>query len=432
VASKQPARFWKELLPLLVVFAFMIIVTALHRSSLLGLDFRAYYTAGKMMLAGVSRDFYDLTTQLEAQRWFVPELADSSRVMLFLNPPFLAIPLAAVSLWRLEIAYGLWAVLNIIIFAIVYRRLLDAVSPLENRSRRLTRLAILSFCPVWATLVHGQVSFLILLSLLGAWAALRSGRDFHGGLWLGLALVRPQLLLVVVLMLVWRRRWAAVAGFAVAAGAALLTSLALVGGEGLAQYTRLLAMVAQGGDQYTVHPQLMVTWRGFCCQLLQTNDPVQVWPWWLTGLLLTVVALLVAWRGPWTPTTPRFDLQWALLIVAAIFSSPHLNAHDYSLLLLAGVLISRFLAHTPVTRTISGWLVALLILGLLTMTFIPLGCQAIFANSELTQRVLLLGSVPVLLVALLAIPWILVRSNPVASPAPADPLNQPQVDFKRA
>jgi hypothetical protein len=157
-----------------------------------------------------------------------------------------------------------------------------------------------------------------------------------------------------------------------------------------------------------------------------------VWPWWLAGLLLTGVALLVAWRGSWTPAAPRFDLQWALLIVATIFSSPHLNAHDCSLLLMAGALIGRFLTHTPVTRTIYGWLVALLILGLLTVSFIPLGCQAIFANSELTQRVLLLGSVPVMLVTLLAIPWILLQSNPVGLPELAIPLDQSKKTFEKS
>src|SRR5919199_1371655 len=94
--SAAPVRLAGVFLLWLVVFAAFLRAQTEDsgiRSHVLGLDFRAYYTAGRMVLGGVKADFYALPTQYLWQRGFAPEVPDPSRLLPFLNPPFVAAPL---------------------------------------------------------------------------------------------------------------------------------------------------------------------------------------------------------------------------------------------------------------------------------------------------------------------------------------------------
>jgi hypothetical protein len=261
-----------------------------------------------------------------------------------LNPPFVAAPLALVAALPLETANVAWLGMNVALLAAVCRWL---VHTLEGTRLRVTVCALalsLTFPPVWVAAMQGQVSFVLVLALLGGWAALRSGRDMHGGLWLALLLVKPQLLLAPALALAWQRRLRALAGLALGGGALFGASLVLVGWGGLEDYARMMLGASSWGEAYGVHPQQMHTLRGLLHSLLGTSDPSVVQAWWLFGVVLALGLLLWAWRGRWSPQSSHFALQWAMLIVVMLVISPHANFHDLSVLTVPGVLLIRYLA----------------------------------------------------------------------------------------
>lgn len=392
-------------LPLVGLFIFWLVGVAVvvlsivqdrgFRLYLLELDFRAYYTAGRMVLGGVRAGFYDLPTQYLWQHQFAPEFGDQSYLMPFLNPPFIAIAVAPLAWLPLQVAYLAWAAVNVALLALVCWLLLDVLGGAGSRIKLRALVMSLTFLPVIVTVMQGQLSFVLVLALLLSWRALRSGRDLQGGLWLTLLLVKPQLALVPALALVWKRRLRALGGLALGGAAALLISLLMVGWDGLQGYLRLVLAASSWGDAYTIHPRAMHTWRGFLHLLLRTDNLADVQPWWPLGVAVALGLLLWGWRGRWSAASSRFDLQWALLVVVVLFTSPHANWHDLSLLLVPGALVVRYLADGGQAGVQYKLLVALPFLGYL----------AVWANSLGISDLRLQFSVVIMVVALLVLSW---------------------------
>ena len=75
----------------------------------------------------------------------------------------------------------------------------------------VTLVLLVSF-PVASTLIVGQPQLLLACAVAECYLSLRRGRDFAAGLWLALLLFKPQYGLLIGLVLIWKRRWAAIAG----------------------------------------------------------------------------------------------------------------------------------------------------------------------------------------------------------------------------
>lgn len=330
-----------------LAWALAVALAAIHslglRGYLLAVDFRAYYTAGQMLWAGVRGDFYDLATQYWWQHLLMPEVPGQRFLLPFLNPPFVALALAPFTLLPLEWAYVAWAAVNVALLALTCRIVLQALGHAGPGARLCVLGLALTFVPVTFALAQGQLTFVLVLGLLLSWAALRKGDDFRGGLWLSLLLIKPQVAVVPALVLAWKGRTRGLAGLAVAGAGLLIVSLAMVGWEGLWGYVQMTLAIPAWGDAYGVHPQAMYTWRGFLHLLLGTDSAADVQTWWLLGVAVALVLLAWSWRGGWSAASPVFDLQWAALVVVALLLSPHANSHDVSVLLAPGVLIVRYL-----------------------------------------------------------------------------------------
>jgi hypothetical protein len=170
-------------------------------------------------------------------------------------------------------------------------------------------------------------------------------------------LLKPQLLIVPLLVLLVMRRWRALAGFsAVAAGSGVVAVLVLGGVGWIPTYVRLLTQVAGANGTGAIQPLLMGNWRGFLGLIAYHFDPAGApggaAPWALPlALILGAVyglGLVVAWlRGGWHPAATgtraarAWDVLWAATILATLLTSPHLPPYELALWLLPGVLIWR-------------------------------------------------------------------------------------------
>ncbi|HEX8465494.1 MAG TPA: glycosyltransferase family 87 protein, partial [Abditibacterium sp.] len=212
---------------------------------------------------------------------------------------------------------------------------------LEGKKRLVALALVLSFAPVLFAVMQGQVSLLVVLGFFQSFRAAKSGRDFSAGLWLCLLLIRPQMAIAPLLIFAWKGKWRLLAGFMLGAAILGAISLFLVGFEGLASYKTLLGEVSNWKGIYGVQPQQMQTWRGFLHALFGSDEASVIrWPW-ILGVVAALGALIWSWRGPWRPETPRFERQWAILGLVALFCCPYLYSHDLSLLLVCGFLVFR-------------------------------------------------------------------------------------------
>lgn len=305
-----------------------------------GLDYRVYLTAGKMALSGIGAKFYDLPTQFAVQRGIFPQMTRQDQLLPYLAPPFASLLFAPLALLSPFQGYVVLTAFNVGLLWFIARGVIEELH-LEGRARLVALLLLLTFSPILFTLLQGQVSLLIPLGWLQSWRAAKSGRDFPAGIWFSLLLIRPQLALAPLFIFALKGRWKLLGGFAL--GTAILggASLFLIGWDGLLAYKTLLGAASNWEKIYGVKPQQMQTWRGFLHALFLTDNGAAIRFPWLLGVFAAVGALIWNWRGAWNSDAPRFERQWAVLGLVALFCCPYLYAHDLSLLVICGLLVFR-------------------------------------------------------------------------------------------
>ncbi len=247
-------------------------------------------------------------------------------------PPIYAWLISPMALLPAPLAFAIWTAVNAVgAIALAWR----AASFYTAERRLLAGILVLVSTAVIFSLWFGQPQLILALAFGEAFIALRKGRDLTAGVWLAVVLFKPQYLVLILPVLLWKRRWRALAGF-VAGGLAILVASVLVAGPStFVEYlgTLIDSATASGGTLLTaVAPDVMVNWRALVLRApLDLPDTVRVA---ITLILsgLTVAALVVAWRGPWLPTGARFAGQMTLLAIATVLTAWHSHIHGVAMI----------------------------------------------------------------------------------------------------
>ena len=342
-------------------------------------DFTSFYTAAHIIRGGNAHRLYDLSLQAQVQQAFLlPHgwvFADG--VLPYAYPPFFAIIFIPLSFLPLGWAFHVWNVVNVTLILASVKLLLRHQQRHSTRDFVVACLIVFAFFPVLTGLHNGQSSFLVLFTLTLTYLALKSRRDTVGGIALALGLFKPQLVLVIAAVLLYRRRWRTVLAFSATAVLLLLVSYILVGIDGMASYLDLVRQMSSWKGDYSINPTNMPNLRGTVYRLgylYHAWFDTELSPATLGAItfllsLPVFVWVLRIWKGQWNPTLPEFDLRFGLTVIAALLLSPHLNDHDLTLLVLVGFLLLNFFAHysrsIQAHRMIAAVHVALLLLFLL-------------------------------------------------------------------
>ncbi|MGB9722896.1 MAG: glycosyltransferase family 87 protein [Chloroflexia bacterium] len=299
-------------------------------------DFLILYAGGRMVLDGHGSSLYDLPAQLAYQARLIAPRRVATGSLPFFYPPTILPFLLPFSLGSLSLGYVLWmcfSLLLIAIFLLLAWRYLGI--PREHRGDFL--LALLAFYPLSNHLVQGQTSLLLLLGFTLAFLLLRRGRDLGAGLALSLGSIKPPLVLPLLLVLLGKRRWWALAGFLL--GTALLVSplLPFLGVSVVWDYARLAFHLLGVRDEYGLFPSSMNNWRALAYRLGGYHGAGNVL--WIGLSLLSLGLLAWIWRYPWADHPRRFSRQFCATILLTTLLSPHLYLHDLVLWLLAGALL---------------------------------------------------------------------------------------------
>ena len=178
---------------------------------------------------------------------------------------------------------------------------------------------------LFSLLRYAQLSALSLLLLSLALAALARDRRFLAGALIGSMAFKPQLAMVMGLVMLLAAEWRVVAGAAAAAAGQLGVAWLIGGSAVMLQYLRVLWTLARNPSLVQIYPGEVHSLRGFT-QLL-TDSPVVV-------SAVSIVALAVAvWIGvrTWKSGMPLI-VKWGLLVLLTILASPHLLTYDLILL----------------------------------------------------------------------------------------------------
>lgn len=282
------------------------------------------------------------------------------------HPPTLALLLLPLALFDYRVATLLWLGLNLVVLELSLYPLADlAGKRLSVRKALIAGAIALAWFPVYLTLREGQVNLLLLLLVAGAVAALQHDRRLLAGVALGASLLIKQVMWPLLLLLLLRRQWRAVAaclvtvliGYTLAAGVVGLPSL----------WTYLIDVLPAVARYYQGHVNQSVWNLGHRLALdvlivgLPRLQPFQ--SLLATGLAAGLSALVLIGA---VVTTLRLPLIWAagVMVCVSIVINPISWPHYLVLALVPAASVFRWLwmSKGPVRETNWALVIALLLL----------------------------------------------------------------------
>ncbi len=300
-------------------------------------DFMSFYSAASLLLQGRGDRIYDLNV-LGAQQAILltaanVRLTENAVALPYPLPPFATLWFLPFALLPLNLAYLLWDGLSAVAVLFAIWRTLRTLGWAPDAAG-LGALLGLTYIPSLASLLLGQTSLFLVLVLALAALSLLAGRSRGAGLYLALALFKPQYVVLPLLGLLARRQWRPIAWFAGLALVLAAVGIALAGVTGLIDYISLLRSISAPGGIPTIRPFAMTNWRGMASRLFLEHDPGLAMAMTLAGNALTLLLVVLVWRRGWPDERSTWLARLSALLVAALVVSPHAYPHDAAILIL--------------------------------------------------------------------------------------------------
>jgi hypothetical protein len=292
------------------------------------LDFRQFYVAG-LMVRGECDRLYDIDRADEVQARLLGSIKEDG-VMPFAYPAFVALLFVPFSVLPYPAAYLLMLGCNLFLLGLLMWIMAKGLSLQEHQIALLSSTILTAF-PVYANLVVGQVAFVGAL-LFGLFVIdLICQRDVRAGIWVGLLLFKPPMMLVPLLVLLWRRSWKAMAVACSVAGALAALSVELVGWRGI-QAELALWRVLGAKDALPPNLAKMQNLRALA-HVVGLGDAA-----WVVASCAVVAVLWLAHRRS---ADPIWFLGAATIVPMLVL--PHYHYYDLSLAIITlALIISRY------------------------------------------------------------------------------------------
>jgi len=285
----------------------------------IGTDFMTVWSAGKLALMGEPAAAYDYARHFEIQRQALPWPSGQEPPYYGWHyPPFFmlfAVPLALLSYGA---ALTMWTAMTLPVY-------LAAIRGIVPYRRWL--LFALAFPAVFVNLGHGQSGFLT-AGLLGLGLLLLDKRPLASGVLFGLLAYKPQLGLLLPLVLIADRRWQAFISAALTTAALSLLSYAVFGAEAwdafVASVTLTRTVVLEQGAMGWEKMQSAFAAMRMLGAGIETAYAVQA-----SVSLCVAVAVIWVWRRP-----VGMPLKGAALVTGTLLATPYVMDYDLTLLAL--------------------------------------------------------------------------------------------------
>lgn len=288
-------------------------------------DFTTLYAAGRLVVTGHAHGLFDPDALLAIRRADTPQ--GETVHLAYLNPPFFAALIAPIALMPFARAYQVWTGVNIALLCAACWMVWLATPALPRWQRALLIVAFITSYPVTLVLRLGQFSMILLVSWTAAYILLRAGRDRAAGVALALLLIKPELLIPVSLILVWKRRFEVFTTLAPLAIVAVAASFAVVGPAQALHYPGFILHNAGDASNGT-RPNFMFGWNGLLGAFLGAGHPLVTTLLSMPLALLTLAAAARIWRGELESHAPKFAYQWLILTLATVLADPNFFLQD--------------------------------------------------------------------------------------------------------
>lgn len=184
------------------------------------------------------------------------------------------------------------------------------------------------------------------------------GRAQLAGLSLGLLLIKPQMLVLIVPILVWKKQWATLSGLATVAVPLVVISLLVAGPVAAVSYPAAVLHSTTWNGVDGVNNELMLGWLGIASRYI--GDELLARTVAAALGIMTVAVVGFSLRGQWSPKLAAWDLQLALIIGGTLLINPHFWLQDAAQLAVIVGLAVRFAQRTG--QSVAPWAAAFLVL----------------------------------------------------------------------
>lgn len=288
-------------------------------------DYLAHWTGGALLVSADPTKLYDPESQAAFQTNVI-----GSEVPLswFVSPPIVAAYYAPLAMLPYNLSGILWLLLSAALLVMCALSLKSLAPNLMARKRSVVILAILASPPVFELLGGGQDSAFILAVWLTGIRLLLSQHNVWAGAVLALGIAKPQLVVIVPLVLLATKNIRALASFVAVCCLVLGAQIGMVGIEGLLRWLGALS-----SPLYMEQVQQGQAWKMVGLPSLVQGVLPDAWGHAaapvLTALSLPVGAGVLLFRlYKVRGLALDSDAVWiAALATTAIFS-PHLATYD--------------------------------------------------------------------------------------------------------
>lgn len=372
--TRQRMRVYAILLLVAYVAAIVALLATAHGNvdaagRPLGTDFANVYAAGKLALAGEPGLAYDWPAHHAMQK-AISGREDIPYYGWHYPPAFLLVAAALAALPYLGALFVNQAA-TLVAYLVVVRRI---------AGRPEAWLLALAFPAVFVNVTHGHNGF-ITAALLGGALLVLDRRPLLAGALIGCLAYKPQLGLLVPLVLVVTGRWRAIAAAAATVLAIAALTWVLFGADVFVAFWHSLPMtqrvVLEGAPGFHKIQSVYAALR----QLGVPGTLANVAQ--MATTLLVAAALVALWRS-----AAAFELKAAALLIGCVLATPYVL--DYDLMVLAPAIA--FLAAHGLRQGFAAWGLSLL----LALWVLPLVARPL---AELTA----VSLTPPLLLAALAL-----------------------------
>ena len=271
-------------------------------------------------------------------------------VLLFPNPPFVAILFSPISFLSLDAAFYLWSLIQLGLLIWLLISLGRLFSHWNRHERIMLITSVLAFWPLANTFLLGQFSLFLVIGLLQMYIGMQNSRLNQAGLWLILLAIKPHTLLIPGMMTLNKRFWRVTISTAIAGMFIFIGSCLIIGIRPWQQYIQSLQNLGSYFGKYGVHPNTEYTFRGVLSNFLGNSQGNLINIISSSILLIGMISVWLIWRTKPSPDRSRISLYFAFAIQLSVFLSLHLNPHDSLLLVLPAVLFYDYLRQNDYPR----------------------------------------------------------------------------------
>lgn len=216
-------------------------------------DYLAHWTGGGLLLFADPAKLYEPESQFAFQ---TNAIGSEVALSWFVSPPIVAAFYAPLAMLPYNVSAMLWLIVSTALLLLCVLSLKSLAPGLIGRKRGVVMLAVLASPPVFELLGGGQDSAFI----LGVWlAGIRLFKNQHNiwaGAVLALGIAKPQLVVLVPLILLVTKNFRALASFFTVCGLLLGTQIGMVGFEGVLRWLGALS-----SPLYMEHVQQGQAWK---------------------------------------------------------------------------------------------------------------------------------------------------------------------------